>query len=38
MRMVLCALLATGQITMRMVAGWQTLDRRIEPTTIDLVA
>ena len=36
--MLLWALLASGQITMRKVDGWQTLDKPIEPMTLDLVA
>lgn len=36
--MLLWALLASGQITTRKVDGWQTLDKAIEPTTLDLAA
>ena len=36
--MLLWALLAAGQITMRKVDGWQTLDKAIEPMTLDLAA
>jgi putative transposase len=36
--MLLWALLASGQITMRKVDGWQTLDKAIEPMTLDLAA
>jgi transposase-like protein len=36
--MLLWALLASGQITMRKVDGWQTLDKTIEPMTLDLAA
>jgi len=36
--MLLWALLASGQITMRKVGGWQALNKAIEPTTIDLAA
>jgi transposase-like protein len=36
--MLLWALLASGQITMRKVDGWQTLDKPIEPMTLDLAA
>ncbi len=36
--MLLWALLASGQITMRKVDGWQTLDRPIEPMALDLAA
>ena len=36
--MLLWALLASGQITMRKVDGWQTLDKEIEPMTLDLAA
>lgn len=36
--MLLWALLASGQITMRKVEGWQTLDKAIEPMTLDLAA
>jgi len=36
--MLLWALLASGQITMRKVDGWQTLDKPIKPMTIDLAA
>ena len=36
--MLLWALLASGQITMRKVDGWQTLAQPIEPMTLDLVA
>ena len=36
--MLLWALLASGQITMRKVDGWQTLAQPIEPMTLDLGA
>ena len=36
--MLLWALFASGQITMRKVDGWQTLDKPIEPMTLDLAA
>lgn len=36
--MLLWALLAAGQITMRKVDGWQTLDKAIKPMTLDLAA
>ena len=36
--MLLWALLASGQIQMRKVDGWQTLDQPIEPMTLDLAA
>lgn len=36
--MLLWALLASGQITMCKVDGWQTLAQPIEPMTLDLVA
>ena len=36
--MLLWALLASGQISMRKVDGWQTLDKAIEPMTLDLAA
>jgi putative transposase len=36
--MLLWALLASGQITMRKVDGWQTLDKPIQPMTLDLAA
>ena len=36
--MLLWALLASGQITMRKVDGWQTLDKPIEPMHLDLAA
>ena len=36
--MLLWALLASGQITMRKVDGWQNLDKEIEPMTLDLAA
>jgi transposase-like protein len=36
--MLLWALLAAGQITMRKVDGWQTLDKAIQPMTLDLAA
>jgi hypothetical protein len=35
---LLWALLASGQITMRKVDGWQTLAQPIEPMKLDLVA
>lgn len=36
--MLLWALLASGQITMRKIDGWQTLDKAIKPMTLDLAA
>ena len=36
--MLLWALLASGQITMRKIDGWQTLAQPIEPMTLDLAA
>ena len=36
--MLLWALLASGQITMRKIDGWQTLDTPIKPMTLDLAA
>ena len=36
--MLLWALLASGQIIMRKVDGWQTLDKPIEPMPLDLAA
>ncbi len=36
--MLLWALLASGQITMRKVDGWQTLDKAIAPMPLDLAA
>jgi transposase-like protein len=36
--MLLWTLLASGQITMRKVDGWQTVAQPIEPMTLDLVA
>ena len=36
--MLLWSLLASGQITMRKVDGWQTLDKPIEPMPLDLAA
>ena len=36
--MLLWALLASGQIQMRKVDGWETLAQPIEPMTLDLVA
>jgi transposase-like protein len=36
--MLLWALLAAGQITMRKVDGWHTLDKAIQPMTLDLAA
>jgi len=36
--MLLWALLASGQIKMRKVDGWQTLDKPIEPMPLDLAA
>jgi hypothetical protein len=36
--MLLWALMASGQITMRKIDGWQTLSQPIEPMTLDLVA
>ena len=36
--MLLWALLASGQIQMRKVDGWETLTKPIEPMTLDLVA
>ena len=35
--MLLWALMASGQIQMRKVDGWETLDQPIEPITLDLV-
>ena len=36
--MLLWALLASGQIQMRKVDGWETLDRPLEPTVLDEAA
>ena len=36
--MLLWALMASGQITMRKIDGWQTLSQPIEPMTLDLAA
>ena len=36
--MLLWALLASGQITMRKVDGWETLSQLIEPAALDRVA
>jgi putative transposase len=36
--MLLWALMASGQIQMRKVDGWETLDQPIKPITLDLVA
>ncbi len=36
--MLLWALLASGQIQMRKVDGWETLSQPIEPITLDLAA
>ena len=36
--MLLWALLASGQISMRKIDGWQTLGKPIEPMTLDLAA
>ena len=36
--MLLWALMASGQIQMRKVDGWETRDQPIEPITLDLVA
>jgi putative transposase len=36
--MLLWALLASGQITMRKVDGWETLSQPIEPAALDRVA
>jgi putative transposase len=36
--MLFWALLASGQITMRKVDGWQTLATKLTDTVIDLVA
>lgn len=36
--MLLWALLASGQIQMRKVDGWEALAQPIEPMTLDLVA
>lgn len=36
--MLLWTLLASGQIQMRKVDGWQTIDQPIQPMTLDLVA
>jgi len=35
---LLWALMASGQITMRKINGWQTLSQPIEPMTLDLAA
>jgi hypothetical protein len=35
---LLWALMASGQITMRKIDGWQTLSQPIEPMTLDLAA
>ena len=36
--MLFWALLASGQIVMRKVDGWETLSRPIDPETLDLAA
>jgi putative transposase len=36
--MLLWALLASGQIAMRKVDGWETLSQPIEPATLDQAA
>ena len=36
--MLLWALLASGQIAMRKVDGWETLSQPVEPATLDLAA
>ena len=36
--MLLWALMASGQIVMRKVDGWQTLSRPLDPETLDLAA
>jgi hypothetical protein len=36
--MLLWALMASGQITMRKIDGWLTLSQPIEPMTLDLAA
>ena len=36
--MLLWALLASGQITMRKIDGWETLSQPIEPAALDHVA
>lgn len=36
--MLLCALLAPGQIQMRKVDGWETLSQPLEPMPLDLAA
>jgi putative transposase len=36
--MLLCSLLASGQIVLRKVDGWQTLNQPIEPMKLDLAA
>ena len=36
--MLLWALLASGQIAMRKIDGWETLSQPIEPATLDQVA
>ena len=36
--MLIWALLASGQITMRKIDGWQTLAQPIEPMPLDLAA
>jgi hypothetical protein len=36
--MLLWSLLASGQIQMRKVDGWETLSQPIEPITLDLAA
>jgi hypothetical protein len=36
--MLLWALLASGQITMRKVDGWETLSQPIEPAALDRAA
>ena len=36
--MLFWALMASGQIVMRKVDGWQTLSRPLDPETLDLAA
>ena len=36
--MLLRALLTSGQITMRKIDGWETLDKPIEPMPLELAA
>jgi hypothetical protein len=37
-RMLFWALLASGQIVMRKVDGWQTLSHPLDPESLDLAA